>query len=145
MVAGLVFHLQHMGLSENRIPQHPHIVSHHFPSNDEITFFGVFHGIPHLSRHTPCIYIYVCIIITQNGCSLTEYGQGCLNFASATFHDVKIPRNFSIPKIRNYRRYHPQMVALRQWLSHMIHPLGHPWAIPWAKPKPRSRRSTLEH
>lgn len=95
---------------------------------------------------TPHVYIYMCVSsFTQNGCSLTEYGQGCLNFASATFHDVKIPRNFSIPKIRNYRRYHPQMVALRQWLSHMIHPLGHPWAIPWAKPKPRSRRSTLEH
>ena len=74
---------------------------------------------------------YVCVSsFTQNGCSLTEYGQGCLNFASATFHDVKIPLHFSIPKISNYRRYHPQMVALRQWLSHMIHPLGHPWAIP---------------
>ena len=79
----------------------------------------------HLSMICVCIIIYPEWLFF-NGIR-TGVSQLCLG---------DIPRRenptdfFSIPKISNYRRYHPQMVALRQWLSHMIHPLGHPWAIP---------------
>ena len=89
--------------------------------------------------------ICVCIIIYPewlffNGIR-TGVSQLCLGDIPRRENPTEF---FSIPKISNYRRYHPQMVALRQWLSHILHPLGHPLGHPKrAKPKPRSKRSTL--
>lgn len=118
----------------------------------------IYPDTPHvyIYTYTMCTWIYhdkryhlsmicVCIIIYPEWLFFNGIRTGVSQLCLGDIPRRENPTDFfSIPKISNYRRYHPQMVALRQWLSHILHPLGHPLGHPKrAKPKPRSKRSTL--